>query len=93
MIRSLEKQRVLIGVLLLVSVFVLPSLFTMFLGAIMSLRYARYFEFPIASLLIDALYGPTGHATIGLFGFALVYILIVDYVRIRIRMRDNRKLY
>lgn len=92
-LRTLDKQRLFIGIALFASVFVLPSLVTLFLGTLLALRYNRFFELPIAALLIDALYRPYGHAFIGLFGYTLLYILIVDHFRIRIRMRDHRKLY
>lgn len=91
--RSIDKKRLIVGGILLVCVFVLPSLLTLLIGALLTLRYTRYYEFAIAALLIDALYRPYGFATIGLFGFALGYILIIDHLRIRIRMRDDRRLY
>lgn len=92
-VHKLDKQRLFIGIALFVSVFVLPSLLSLFLGALIAIRYNRYFELPLTGLLIDALYRPYGHTVIGLFGFSLLYILIIDHLRIRIRMRDDRRLY
>lgn len=93
MLRLLHNSRVYIGVALFVCAFVLPTLLTLFIGALLSLRFARYYELPAVALLIDALYRPYGATSIGLFGIALLYVLIVDYLRIRIRMRDNHRLY
>lgn len=93
MLRSLNNPRVFIGIALFVCVFVLPSLLTLFIGALFAIRYTQYYELPAAALLIDALYRPYGSALIGLFGLALIYVIIVDYLRVRIRMSDNRRLY
>ena len=91
--RSFNKQRIYIGIALFVCVFVLPSMVTLAIGALLVMRYTNYYEFPVAALLIDALYRPYGSALVGLFGFAILYVLLVDHLRIRIRMRDNRRLY
>lgn len=93
MSRSIDKKRVFISITLLCAVFVLPSTLTLFMGALLAIYYTHYFELAIAALLIDALYGPHGYATIGLFGYAVLFVLIIDHLRVRIRMRDNRRLY
>jgi hypothetical protein len=93
MLGLIDKQRLLIGCALLVCVFVLPSMLTLFIGGLLVLRFNNYYEFPVAALLIDALYRAHDTATFGLFGFAIIFVLIVDYLRVRIRMRDNRRLY
>lgn len=93
MLRTLNNPRVFIGLALFVCVFVLPSLLTLLIGALLSIRYTRYYELPAAALMIDALYRPYSSTLIGLFGLALIYVLFVDYLRLRIRMSDNRRLY
>jgi hypothetical protein len=93
MLRTRDNHRLFIGIALFTCVFVLPSMITLVLGGLLVLQYTKYYEFPLAALLVDALYQPYGHTTIGLFGLALLYVIFVDYLRVRIRMRDNRKLY
>ena len=88
-----KHDRIILSSILLVSVFVLPSWVTLIAGALLAIRFTRYFELSVAALLIDALYAPYGHMLFGLFGFAIVYILVIDYLRERIRMRDNHTLY
>ncbi|HXK37455.1 MAG TPA: hypothetical protein VJ579_00080 [Candidatus Paceibacterota bacterium] len=93
MFGSIDKQRLVIGGALFIGVFVLPSILTLIIGALLALRYNNYFEFPVFALLIDAVYRTNSMSTFGLFGFAVIYVLAVDYFRVRIRMRDNRRLY
>jgi hypothetical protein len=73
------------------SIFFVPSQVTFLFGILATIRYRRFYEFAISSFFLDALYRPRPDIIIGLFGIAVLCIILSDifYEYMRVNKKDT----
>lgn len=89
MIHHTQRERIVFDVVILCSIFLLPSYVALFLSGLLILRFKNYIEFPITALIVDVLYKPYGGTYLGLFGISLIILIIAEYFRDRIKSKGK----
>jgi hypothetical protein len=91
MINNTQKERIIVDIALSLCIFLIPSYLTLLLSSLLIARYKRYIEFPIFALLLDTIYKSHSFAYIGLFGWSLLLLVVVELFRgnIKIKQRDT----
>lgn len=86
---NMQKERIFIDIALFLCIFLLPSYVSIAISALFMIRYQKYIEFPIFALVIDVLYKTHGYAYIGLFGWSLLILVLVELLRGNIKMKGR----
>ncbi len=87
--KNTKLERIIVDTILSFCVFLVPAIFTLTIAFAFSFRYKKYIEFPIFAYIVDVLYKPTGNAIIGLFGISVIVILIVEFLRERLKSKSK----
>ena len=85
--RALIILRVLAGIFLLASAVSLPWWITLMAGIVFSLKFKRYWEFPIAGLVIDSLFSSPSSGE--LFDLKVATLLIFAAIFVSIEYMKN----
>lgn len=86
---NFKRERIFVDIGILCCIFLLPTYISIIIGSLFVFKYRNYFEFPIFAFLIDAVYRPTPYAVIGLFGYALILTLAVEFFRDRVKPKGR----
>lgn len=86
---KIKRERIFVDISILCCIFLLPTYISIIIGSLFVFRYRNYFEFPFFAFLIDAIYKPVPHASIGLFGIALIFTLLVEFFRDRVKSKGR----
>ena len=83
-------KRIFAGIIFFFLVLYAPFWLTLLYGTVVLLSFPRYYEFPVAALLVELLYRPSDAKFFGmLFGMtvcALLLLVVAEFVRKRIRV-------
>lgn len=85
----MQKERVAIDIALFLCIFLLPSYVTLLISSLFMIKYNRYIEFPIFALVLDSVYKGHSYAYIGLFGWSLIILILVELFRGNIKMKGK----
>ncbi len=86
---NIQKERILVDIALFLCIFLIPSYISLFLISLFMIRYRRYVEFPLFALIIDTLYSTHSFAYIGLFGWSLIILVVVELFRGNIKSKGR----
>ncbi len=87
--KNTKLERIIVDTILSFCVFLVPAIFTIIVAFAFSFRYKKYIEFPIIAFLIDVIYKPTGSAVLGLFGISVIIVVIVEFLRDRLKAKTK----
>lgn len=87
-----KNERIIIDIAIFLCIFLIPSYLTLFFSFLLIIKYRNYIEFPITAFLIDVIYKTQSFAYIGLFGWSLILLIIIELFRDSIKIKPRETL-